>query len=114
MKKKKIFILLLVLVVILLFLSVLVLHFTETKEQVKKPKELDKKAIAIEAAENQNTEENASYQVVKQTKRENGDIEYLLENEESKKQTTFVVESDGSVYQEIKMQTSANESEISH
>ncbi len=114
MKKKKLLIFLMIIIVVILFLFILILHLTEPKEQVQKPKELDKKAIAIEAAENQNSEEDASYQVVKQTTRDNGDIEYILENDETKKQTTFVVESDGSVYQEIKMQTSANENEISN
>lgn len=70
-------------------------------EEKKMNQRQNQEQLVITAAQNQNPNDEASFQVISKTKRDHGEVAFVLENQTTGEQQTFVVEENGDVYQEV-------------
>lgn len=75
------------------------------------PQRKSDEQIAIETAQSQDPTGTSQYQVVNKKERDNGEVEITVEESTTKEQQTYIVEEDGSIYQEFQVQSSGTNPE---
>lgn len=111
-------ILIVLLVLIVIGTTVVVMTHQDQKTSDKKesqvttePQRKSDEQIAIETAQSQAPTGTSQYQVVNKKERDNGEVEITVEESTTKEQQTYIVEEDGSIYQEFQVQSSGTNPE---